>query len=138
MLIRAAVVQMDCVLGEKEKNLESIRQWIEAGADEKAQIVVLPELFNTGYQTAEQDSELAEPIPGPTTEFCLALAQKYGVWICGAIMEKTKRGIYDTAFLISPQKLVGTYRKTHLWKGEEKRFLRGRSFPVYHSLFGKI
>ncbi len=129
---------MDCVLGEKEENWKEVEKWTEAAADEKVQLVLFPELFSTGYKVEEQDELLAEPIPGPTTEFCLHLARKYQLWLCGAIIEKAKAGLYDTAFLISPKKLVGIYRKTHFWKGEEKRFRRGRSFPVFRTKLGAI
>lgn len=131
--IIAAAIQMNCELGEVEANIGKAGRLIEKAASKGAQLAVLPELFNTGYRVEEKDGELSESIPGPTTEWMIAQAQKHGIYLVGAILERgVSTGlVYDTAVVTGPNGILGTYRKTHLWDKENTRFAKGDQFPVF-------
>lgn len=135
-----ASIQMNCIQGEKKFNLKIAKGLIENAIAQNARLIVLPELFSTGYLVESQDLLLAETIPGPTTNMLMAIAQKANVLIAGSIIEKGEaRGtVYDTAFLIGPQGLIGTYRKINLWQKENIRFARGNEYPVFSTPIGKI
>lgn len=135
-----ASIQMNCQLGEKNTNLKIARGLIEEAISQKARLIALPELFSTGYLVEPQDLVLAESIPGPTTNELMEISRKANVYIAGSIIEKGEaRGtVYDTAFLIGPGGLIGTYRKIHLWQSENIRFARGNDYPVFSTPIGKI
>lgn len=124
--LRGAVVQVDCQPGKVTENVELTLTLARNAISDHANVVVLPELFNTGYGFPEYDPALAEKIPGPTSQECQKLANETGALIVGAIIEKAGNHLYDTAFICRPNRRIQTYRKVHLWKGEEKRFRPGR------------
>lgn len=135
--IRAAIVQMDCIIKNKEKNLSKSIGFLDQ-LKGKADIVCFPELFTTGYNLdiiGDDLYELAETIPGPTTELMGQMAREHGLAILGTIVErdKTKEGIFfDTNFLIDAKgRLVGKYRKSHLYPKEHNYFQADDRLPVF-------
>ncbi len=113
-----ALVQMAC--GEDpEANLERALQGVAVGARQGAQLVCLPELFRTRYFCQAEDArffDLAEPVPGPTTEALCAAAEAEKVAIVGSVFERRAPGLYhNTAVVVGPDgSLRGLYRKMHI------------------------
>lgn len=138
-IFKVAAIQMDCVLGEVEKNIETAKKYIIEAAENNAKLIVLPEFFTTGYSAVDKDYALAETIPGRTTDELCALAKKYNVHIIGNIIEKSEVDgvLYDTSFLLSDT-VIGTYRKVYLWQAEQLRFKNGCEYPVFDLGFAKI
>lgn len=92
---------------------------IEAAATGGAELIVLQELHNSLYFCQVEDVrnfDLAEPIPGPSTEFFGALAQKFGVVIVTSLFERRSAGLYhNTAVVIERDgTIAGIYRKMHI------------------------
>ncbi len=131
---------MSCILGDREANLRKAESLLEEAIKEGVNLVVLPELFNTGYRVEERDVEMAEPIPGPTVQWMEVLARRHNLYLVAAILEQgqSKGLVYDTAVLVGPEGLLGTYRKTHLWDVESVRFTKGEEFPVFNTAIGTI
>lgn len=77
---KVAAIQMDCALGQKEENLRTAKGLIEQAVSQQATLIVLPELFNTGYRVEEKDLELAETIPGYTTNWMKELSQANNIY----------------------------------------------------------
>lgn len=138
--VTVAAVQMKCFPGNKEKNLQKALILIDDAWNRGAELIVLPELFLTGYRVEEEELALAETIPGYTVERLIKYAREKRVFLSGTIMEAgVKRGvIYNTAFLVGPEGLIGTYRKVHLWDKEQLRWACGEEFPVFPTPFGKV
>ena len=114
----AALVQMSCG-PNPEENLEKALKRIADAAAKGAQVVCLPELFQTQYFCQREDHalfDLAEPIPGPTTEKLGAAARKSGVVLVASLFEKRAPGVYhNTAALFDRDgTLRGIYRKMHI------------------------
>ena len=137
-VIRVAAIQMSCIPGDKEQNLRKASRLIKEACEREVQLIVLPELFSTGYFVKELDMDLAEHIPGKTTLLMERIAKERDLYICGAILEhgESKGVIYDTAVLVSPNGLEAVYRKVLLWDSERTRFKHGCSFPVVRTKFG--
>jgi N-carbamoylputrescine amidase len=98
-----------------QRALEKIEQAHELGAD----LVCLQELFRTKYFCQREDAalfELAEPIPGPTTEALSAVAVRLGIAIVGSVFERRAAGVYhNTAVVIDTDGVLrGLYRKMHI------------------------
>jgi len=101
----------------KEQNIKKARIMIEEAANNGADIIVLPEIFNSPYQ-AKLFPEYAEPFPGPTTNFLSRMARAYQVCIVGgSIIEKDdKDHIYNTSYVFDDKgDLIGKHRKMHLF-----------------------
>jgi predicted amidohydrolase len=135
--IRSALIQMDCIIKNKERNLSKALGFLDE-LKSKADIVCFPELFTTGYNLdliGDDFYELAEPIPGPTTELMGQKAKEYGLAILGTIVgrDNAKEGVlYDTTFLLDAKgQLVGKYRKSHLYPAEHRYFRAGDRLPVF-------
>ncbi len=134
-----ASVQMDCTPYDKEKNLAHAENLIAEAASKGAKLIVLPELFSTGYRVELQDRDLAEEIPGQTTARLQVLAEKYDAYIAGAVLEKGEdKKVYDTAIIVGAEGLIGTHRKMHLWGDEVKRFSKGNSIGVIKLPFATV
>ena len=118
-----AAVQMNCVLNDVAANLQKAERLI---AGTKADWVVLPELFNTGY-VVKSDEEMAECIAdSPTIRWMQTVAQKQGILLSGCLMVKRADGVItDTAISVNANGIVAEYDKVHLWNGEEARFKNG-------------
>ncbi len=117
-LVRIGLVQMRCEV-EPARNLAAALAAIEETAAAGAHIVVLPELFRSRYFCQSEDHaafDLAEPVPGPTTEALAAVARKCGVVVVGSLFERRAPGLYhNTACVLDADgTLLGLYRKLHI------------------------
>ncbi|GAA3817838.1 nitrilase family protein [Amycolatopsis tucumanensis] len=141
--ITAAAVQCDPQVGleNKDKNLARTLELVTEAADRGANLVVLPELVNTGYSfaTREEAYAHAEELTGPTVQAWTELARSRGIHLVGGITELDGVRLFDTAVLIGPDGLIGHYRKTHLWHREKLVFTPGDlGFPVFETRIGRI
>ena len=99
---RVALVQMSCG-PEPEQNLAKALERVADAAGRGAQVVCLPELFQTQYFCQREDHslfDLAEPIPGPTSEKLAAAAEQHGVVLIASLFEKRAPGIYHNTAAI--------------------------------------
>ena len=113
--------------GEVEKNLEQFASRL-TGVD--CELLVLPELAFSGYQFVSQDEvmSLSEPIPsGSTTQRCLDLARKHGMYLVVGLPEREGERFYNSAIVVGPSGFVGSYRKSHLFFEETLFFTPGNS-----------
>src|SRR6266478_1837583 len=116
--LRIALVQMSCE-AEPQRNLDKALTRIGEAAARGAKVICLQELFRSRYfcQSEEARSfDLAEPIPGPTTEALSAVAAARKVVVVGSIFERRTEGIYhNTAVVMDADgRLAGRYRKMHI------------------------
>ncbi|MCL7749973.1 carbon-nitrogen hydrolase family protein [Halalkalibacter alkaliphilus] len=139
-VLRVAAIQMNCEPGNKQINLERAYQLIFEAAKAGAKLVVVPELFSTGYRVEENDVELAETIPGATSNWMVNVSKEFNITLVGCILEKdhTKGIIFDTGVVTNSSGIVGTYRKTHLWDQENTRFTKGDDLPVFQLEWGNL
>ena len=115
---RIALIQMK-MSSEQKKNMNTAIKKIKEASKKKAKIICLPELFLTNYfcqQEKHSNFDLAEKIPGKSSNILCSLAKDLKVIIIGSIFEKKTSGIYhNTCIVISEKgKLIGKYRKMHI------------------------
>ena len=144
---RVALIQSSC----KEQvsvNLGQSIQWIRESAKAGAQIVCLQEVFNLQYpcQTEDHDRfELAEAIPGPTTDELSVVAKESDVVIVVPIFERRAAGLYHNSAVVidADGTLVGLYRKMHIPDDplyyEKFYFTPGDlGFQAFHTKYAKV
>jgi predicted amidohydrolase len=135
--VRVAVVQTNPVFGEVSANVEAAVSLMEPVA---ADLYVLPELFNTGYNFADSEEvdRLAESVSGQTFKAIAGFAARKKAFAAYGFAEKADR-IYNSSALVGPSGLAGLYRKVHLYYRETLFFAPGNlGFPVFDLPFGKV
>ncbi len=145
--LKIALLQ-DMDRGPAEKTLAHTAELIEEAASKGAKIVCTQELFLGDYFCDAQDPkffDLAEPIPGPTSDRMRELAAKLGVVIIASLFEKRAPGLhYNTAAVIDADgSLLGIYRKSHIPQDpcfEEKFYFApgDTGFKAWDTKFGRI
>jgi N-carbamoylputrescine amidase len=116
--LKVALVQ-ESNQGDAAANLDRIEARVAEAAAAGAELVLLQELHNGAYFCQHEcvdEFDLAEPIPGPSTERLGRLAAKHGVVIVGSLFERRAAGLYhNTAVVLERDgSLAGKYRKMHI------------------------
>jgi len=115
---RVGLVQMS-ISPDSQANLSRAVLLVEKAAAQGAQIICLPELFRSTYFCQREDValfDLAEPVPGPSTEAFAAVAKRAGVAIVVPVFERRSAGIYynSAATIDTDGSVAGFYRKMHI------------------------
>lgn len=133
-MMKIGFVQFEPLFGDVDGNLERAASLVrEADAD----LLILPELFNTGYvfTSKEEAASLAEEVPeGKTTRGLCDLAREKGVFLAAGLAEKDGERIFNSSVLVSPDGYVGRYRKTHLFFEENLWFDPGNEGFSVHDI----
>ena len=120
--MKTGFVQYEPQFGDVDGNLERAASLIRRS---DADLLVLPELFNTGYVFAskEEAASLAEQVPGgKTTQELCDVAKDKGAFLAAGLAERDGDRIFNSSVLVSPDGYVGRYRKTHLFFEEKLWF----------------
>ncbi|AZC25600.1 MULTISPECIES: nitrilase-related carbon-nitrogen hydrolase [Pseudomonas] len=140
--LKVACQQLAPRIGELDYNRELGATAIRQAAARGAQVVVLPELVQSGYLFHDRQEALAlsETLDGPTLSLWKALAEELQVVIVGGFCERLEQGqVANSAALVEPEGAVTLYRKAHLWDGENLIFTPGNEPPpVVATRFGPI
>jgi predicted amidohydrolase len=120
-------------------NCEEYAALIADAAGQHADLVVLGETIpSVGVKSAPH--EVAEAVPGPTTDYFGQIASKHRIHVVLSLYEREAHLVYNTAVLIDAQgSMIGKYRKVCLPHGEvEKGIAPGNDYPVFETTFGKV
>lgn len=145
--VTLGLVQMKCV-PDAAANLDKAVVRVREAAKSGAQIVCLQELFRTPYFCQDEDHarfDLAEPIPGPSSDVLAKVAKEAGVVLIASLFERRAAGVYhNTAAIIDADgSLLGLYRKMHIPDDplyyEKFYFTPGDlGFRAFDTRFGRI
>ena len=116
--LKIGIVQL-AITGDIEQNKRKLQDAIATCAKQGAELVVLQELHNTPYfcqMETVSNFDLAETIPGPSTDFYGKIAKRCGVVLVTSLFEKRAEGLYqNTAVVIEKDgSIAGRYRKMHI------------------------
>jgi predicted amidohydrolase len=116
--VKIAAVQIDPEIMNIDKNLNKVLDQSKIAADNMAKLIVFPECSLSGYVYASREEAIPYmvTVPGPETEKLVGYAKELGVHIVVGLLEIVPDNdkCYNSAVLVSPQGIIGTYRKTHL------------------------
>ena len=142
--VRVAVVQFDPQVGTQNRaaNLSTSLELALEAVNNGANLIVLPELTNTGYffQNRQDAFDHAEAVPeGPSVGSWEDFARHHQVYLVAGLTEREGSKLYNTGVLVGPDGFIGKYRKAHLWNLEKLWFTAGDSgFPVFDTPIGRI
>jgi predicted amidohydrolase len=138
-----AACQLGLAVGEVESNRAAAAAAIEESAGQGAELVVLPELCDSGYVFTGQAEALKLATPAtdsPTLRDWQALAARYRTTIAGGFCELGEDGrLYNSAAFVGADGVLAIYRKAHLWDAEKLVFTPGDAAPPVVELpFGRV
>lgn len=138
--IQAGYIQFAPLFGMEEKNMAVIDSLLDFGRD--ADIVIIPELPNTGYvfnSRSEAWNYASTVNESPYITFLLEKARSANQFIVSGFCEKENDKLYNSSILIGPGKIIGKYRKLHLFMDEKEIFEPGNlGMPVFNTEIGRI
>jgi predicted amidohydrolase len=150
MTITVALAQTEPATRDIAANLAVFDDSIERAAAQGADLVIFPELALSGYACGDAFFDVAEPVPGPSTEHLVATARRHDVHVIWGMPERGLPGVlYNAAVLVGPAGHIGTWRK-HTLPGHatdtagpgafpDRRFFRlGTRSPVFDTPIGRI
>jgi N-carbamoylputrescine amidase len=141
-VVSIACCQVKPTVGEKDENIGKTLRFAKEAARLGADIILLPELANTGYvfETRAEAFGLAEVVPGgETTRVWEEFAQDRQVYLAAGIAEREGNRLYNSSVLIGPNGYIGSYRKLHLWNKEKLFFEPGDlGIPVFNTPMGRM
>jgi predicted amidohydrolase len=138
--VRVACAQYAIRDGDPEVNLERSVAAILDAARAGADLVVLPELANSGCDLSSRECawSLAEELGGPGTTSGPTLrswrraAEETGIFVVGGLLEREGDSLYNSAAIVGPG-FFGRYRKTHFWDEEKLLYEPGRELPIFET-----
>jgi len=127
--MKVGFVQTNPKIFDVEGNIENA---LRLASKVKADLLVLPELFNCGYnfQDKLEVASVVEKDDGYTIQRIIEYSKSKDVCVVGGFAEKKGNKFYNSAFVVD-KKLLGVYRKVHLFNNEKKFFMPGGQFKVF-------
>jgi predicted amidohydrolase len=122
--MRVGFLQFNPSFGNKKENFKTVENMLQ---DMSADVLLLPELFNTGYAFLNKNElgELAEPVEGETYRFIHNVVKSTKCAIAYGFAERSNDSYYNSMSLVAPSGLIATYRKSHLFFEEKFLFRPG-------------
>jgi len=131
--IRVGTVMMESYVKETPQNIQKIHKFVEIASSSDIQILCFPEMNISGYCNRDEIIDIAEYIPGPSTEQLMTFANQYQMTIIAGLPEKDLNGnYYITQLVVSPFEKPAFYRKLYLGPPEKKVFSPGRNIPLFN------
>jgi predicted amidohydrolase len=114
--MKIAGVQTDVSFKDVESNLSRLESIVESESAQGTELTIFPECYTTGYcfDSLEEARPFAEAIPGPTTRRIEDLCRRLKTSVVCGMLEASGSDVFNSAVLVGPDGLIGTYRKVHL------------------------
>jgi len=138
MTLKLAALQMDVTPAPTPDRLPRAQRLIEQAAQGGAQLIVLPEVFNTGYRYTDENYQRAETADGPTITWMKALAARLGIHLAGTLFLRDGMDITNSLLLIAPNGRAWRYDKNYPWGWERAYYREGRGISIAHTELGDI
>ncbi|WP_120891147.1 carbon-nitrogen hydrolase family protein [Helicobacter pylori] len=146
-ILKTAVIQMQSKPYALNENLQLVLNLAKEAHNKGANLIVLPELFDSGYCVNDKDADFGinlkaiehgeETLKSETLRALSGFAKSSDTHIVACSIEKNNKKLYDSAYIIPPKgRIVGKHRKIYLWGDEKSRFKRGKKYEVFTLDFG--
>jgi predicted amidohydrolase len=136
--IKVAAVQMDANPAPTGQRIARAGRLVAAAAAAGARLIVLPELFNSGYAYDDANFGLAEPIDGLSATWMRDTAARLSVHLAGSLMVLDDHEVYNALLLFAPNGQMWRYDKLHPWGWERGYFRAGGRIVVAETELGDL
>jgi len=136
--LRIAAIQMDANPAPTTDRLSRADRLAAEAAEAGAELVVLPELFNTGYAYSDANYRLAETLSGPTVAWMKQSVARLNVHLAGSLMLLDQDEIYNSLLLFAPDGRTWRYDKQYPWGWERGYFRPGDRITVADTDLGRL
>jgi Carbon-nitrogen hydrolase len=136
--ITIATTQMDVNPAPLPERLGRAEALVTQAAQAGAQLIVLPEVFNTGYAYRDENFALAEPADGSTIAWMKQVSARLGVHLAGTLLLREEREIYNALLLTAPDGRTWRYDKNYPWGWERAYFRGGHQVTIADTSLGYI
>lgn len=136
--IKIAAVQMEITPAPLAERLSRAGDLVAEAAASGADLVVLPELFNTGYSYAETNYARTETIDGETVTWMHQQAETHDIHLAGSLLLLDHDHVYNAALLIAPDGRLWRYDKQYPWGWERAFFREGDRITIADTDLGKL
>lgn len=133
-----ATAQLDVTPAPVLERLGRAEALIVQAARSGAQLVVLPELFNTGYAYRDENFALAETADGPTARWMKRLSSRLRIHLAGSLLLRDGQDVYNALLLTAPDERVWRYDKVYPWGWERAYFRERRAIGIAETELGAI
>jgi predicted amidohydrolase len=133
-----ATVQLSAQPAPLPERLDLAGGFVIQAAQAGAQVIVLPEVFNTGYEYSSENYMRSETITGRTVSWMTQTAQHLNVHLAGTLFLREKGEIYNAMLLIAPDGQVWRYDKRYPWTWERAYFRPGSGVTVAETSLGRF
>jgi len=129
--INAAAISTQNWIGEADKAIGNMAKWLEKAAEQGAELALFPELNVNGYIPAAAAAQIAETVPGPSSEKIVRLAQDYGMVIAFGLIERVGEDLRCTQVLVDGDGVIGKQSKIHVPAHEQGTWGPGEAIEVF-------
>ncbi len=136
--INIAAIQMAAQPAPVPQRLERAEKLVTQAAGQGAQLAVLPELFNSGYEYSDQNYVLAERMEGQTATWMKESAARHQLYLAGSFLLLDEEDIYNTLLLVAPDGRAWRYDKNYPWMWERAYFRPGHAITIADTPLGKL
>ncbi|RPJ23036.1 MAG: carbon-nitrogen hydrolase family protein, partial [Chloroflexi bacterium] len=136
--ISLATTQLNATPVPLVERLARAENLVTQAARAGAQLVVLPELFNTGYAYRNENFALAETTDGPTAQWMKEISARLGVHLAGSLLLRDGQDIYNALLLYAPDGRLWRYDKNYPWGWERAYFRERHAITIAETDLGSI
>lgn len=136
--IKIATIQLDVSPAPTSTRLNKAEKQVIAAAEAGAQLVALPELFNTGYIYSDANFEATEPLGGSTATWMKKLAARLNIHLAGSLLIYDSGEIYNALLLFAPDGRLWRYNKNYPWAWERGYFRGAQETRIAHTDLGDL
>ena len=129
--ITVAAVSVRNLIGQPDEGIANMQKWMASAAENGAELILFPELNISGYIAAPIAHQLAEPIPGPSTETIISLAEQNDLIVGFGLIEQAGDKYYCAHVLVSGSGIIGKQRKIHVPAHEQLYWGTGDEINVF-------
>jgi predicted amidohydrolase len=129
---------MDASPAPTQDRLARAERLVSEAARAGGRLVVLPEIFNTGYGYSEDNYRRAEPLDGPTPAWMKKTAARLGIHLAGSILLLDQDDVYNALLLFAPDGRMWRYDKNYPWGWERAYFRDGDRITVAETELGRL
>lgn len=127
----AAAISTCNLIGEPDTAIHTMERWLDRLAEQEVDLALFPELNVSGYITDPVAAEIAESIPGPSTDRIANLAARYRLVVAFGLIEREGNSLYCTHVLVDGNGLLGKQRKVHVPTQEQPYWSAGNAIEVF-------